>query len=123
FFTNPVSLQVILSSPPTPPTSDVAEGVSGSPKSRLAQNSPNPFNPSTTIRFALQNRDHVRLSVYSASGRLVSVLENSDLDAGSHSISWHGLDREGHPVGSGVYVYRLVTGSGFEDSKRMVLVR
>jgi len=82
------------------------------PKSfALAQNVPNPFNPSTTIRFALPaaRRDlhQVRLTVYNLRGRTISTLLEGSLNPGYHSVVWNGSDRHGKPLPSGIYFYRL----------------
>jgi len=60
--------------------------------------------------------------IYGLNGQVVRTLVDDALEAGSHQVIWDGLDQLGRPAASGVYVYRLVTGST-ELSKRMVLVR
>ena len=88
------------------------------PKSlSLDQNFPNPFNPATTIRYALPHRSNVTLTVYSTLGQLVATLVNGDIDAGYHEIKF---DASG--LASGVYFYRLQTGS-FVDTKKLLLIR
>jgi flagellar hook assembly protein FlgD len=88
----------------------------------LAQNSPNPFNPSTTIRFTVPEKGRVALNVYDANGRLVRSLVDDVRDAGSHDVTWDGRDNSGASVGSGVYFYRLTAGK-FRESKKMVLLK
>jgi hypothetical protein len=88
----------------------------------LDQNRPNPFNPSTEIRFSLPKRCSVRLDVYDAAGRLVRVLQDGAMTAGRHSIVWDGTNDAGRAVGSGVYFYRLRAGKE-AVSKKMVLLR
>jgi hypothetical protein len=88
----------------------------------LDQNVPNPFNPSTAIRFSLSNPVPVRLYVFDAGGRLVQTLVDTRLGAGSHTVVWDGRDRTGNRVGSGIYFYRLEAGS-FVESRKMVLVK
>jgi len=85
-------------------------------------NAPNPFNPSTTIRFTLPEAGHVTLAVYDVNGRLVRTLVGGPLAAGCHSVVWDGKDAMGRAVASGVYVYRLTAPQGVV-TKRMVLVR
>jgi M6 family metalloprotease-like protein len=75
----------------------------------LSQNVPNPFNPTTTIRFTLPERAAVLLSVYDVSGALVRELANGEYGAGPHDVEWNGRDDRGNAVGSGVYFYRLIT--------------
>ncbi len=84
---------------------------------------PNPFNPSTTIEFALAGPDNARLDVYTLDGRHVRTLVNRSLGAGPHSVTWDGTDRTGRTVGSGTYFYRLTTASGFSEAGRMVMVK
>jgi hypothetical protein len=84
---------------------------------------PNPFNPSTTIRLTLPGESEARLSVHSASGRLVRTLLRGDrLPAGSHEIVWDGEDDGGDPAPSGAYFLRLDAGAVHEAS-RLVLIR
>ena len=72
--------------------------------------SPNPFNPITTIRFALPERSAVNLSVFDLSGKLVDILIEDDYGRGSYSAQWRGTDIRGERVASGVYLARLTTG-------------
>jgi FlgD Ig-like domain len=88
----------------------------------LGQNTPNPFNPSTTISFTLPSREQVTVSVYDANGRLVRTLLNESRDFGTHSVTWDGRDDAGSTVGSGVYFYRLTAGK-YSESKKMVMLK
>jgi hypothetical protein len=88
----------------------------------LAQNHPNPFNPITTIRFDLPEARHVNLEVFSLDGRRVATLVNEELRPGRLAVTWDGTDASGHPVASGMYIYRLSAGS-FQASNRMVLTK
>jgi agmatine deiminase len=89
----------------------------------LEQNHPNPFNPSTTIRYYLPERDVVTLSVYDVLGREVCRLVNGqEVSAGMHTIQWTGRDASGNQVSSGVYFYRLQT-SLASITRKMVLLR
>ena len=91
-------------------------------RSSLSQNYPNPFNPTTTIAFSLAAKGHVRLNVYNVSGQLVRTLANETRDSGAYSLTWDGRDQAGSPVSSGVYFYKLVSGS-FSQTKKMVLLK
>ena len=71
--------------------------------------SPNPFNPSAVLRFALPQASHVRLAIYDLRGELVTVLENADRPAGNYELRWDGRDRQGASVASGTYFARLQT--------------
>ena len=79
---------------------------------KLSQNYPNPFNPSTTIEFYLPVSNNISLTVYNMVGQeVVSLVNRSMMDAGSHSIIWNGLDRNGLQVSSGTYIYELKFGN------------
>lgn len=91
-------------------------------RAELHQNTPNPFNPRTTIQFALPTESHVELVLYDTSGRKIRTLLDERLAAGVVSVTWDGTDDVGHAVSSGVYVYQLRTAS-FTASRKMVLVR
>ncbi|HSG29350.1 MAG TPA: PKD domain-containing protein, partial [Candidatus Krumholzibacterium sp.] len=73
----------------------------------LAQNHPNPFNPSTTIRFGLSRDSRVSLKIFDTTGRLVRVIVDGSLPAGHYRENWDGLNSRGVPVSSGIYYYRL----------------
>lgn len=88
----------------------------------LRQNSPNPFNPATSIRFSLAEEGPVRISVYDVSGRLVRVLEDGSMEAGEHSSVWDGRDDRGVPAASGIYFYRMST-EGYSAQRKMVLLK
>lgn len=83
----------------------------------LMQNYPNPFNPSTRISFNLSTSGFTTLKVYDIMGREVSELESSDLNAGSHSVTFNGEN-----LASGIYYYRLES-SGNVAVKKMLLVK
>lgn len=72
----------------------------------LMQNYPNPFNPTTTIRYAIPARSHVTLSVFNALGQQVALLHDGEQEAGYHEVAWDGAQ-----LSSGVYFYRIQSGS------------
>ena len=88
----------------------------------LNQNHPNPFNPTTTISWQLARAGRVSLRVFDARGRLVRTLVDDERGAGAGSAQWNGNDDRGRPVPSGVYFYRLRTGSQ-THTRRMTLVK
>jgi len=88
----------------------------------LSQNAPNPFNPSTTIRFSLEAQGETQLIVYSVTGQHVRTLVSGSREAGRHSVTWDGTNDLGQAVASGVYIYRVVTPSGVA-TERMTLAR
>ena len=88
----------------------------------LLGNHPNPFNPSTTIRYALPEQAPVRLTVYNVLGAEVAVLVDRTLPAGQHQVQWRGRNALGQLVPSGLYIYRLET-PGQTLSRKMVLLK
>ena len=110
-------------------TPNVTENGGGDPTnalprvSALHQNVPNPFNPTTTIRFDLAREGHVELRIYDVAGRRVKTLMDGSLAAGWNiGIPWSGLDEAGARVPSGVYFYQLVT-DDLTATKKMVLMK
>lgn|GEM_PF-6264258 len=91
-------------------------------RTQLVGNFPNPFNPSTEIKFVIATREHVRISIMDVQGRLVRTLADEIMDAGSRDVSWNGRDAAGRNVASGVYFVRLQTDSTV-DSRRAVLLK
>ncbi|GEM_PF-1410424 len=84
---------------------------------RLEQNHPNPFNPATTIRFALPHSAHVTLRIFDLVGREIATLVDDELAAGRHETRW-----EANGVESGVYLYQLRAGE-FVETKRLLVVK
>jgi beta-glucanase (GH16 family) len=83
---------------------------------------PNPFNPSTTIRYELGAAATVRLDIYDISGSRVRSLESGTKEAGLHEAVWNGRDDAGRLAPAGVYFYRL-DADGASTTKRMTLVK
>jgi YVTN family beta-propeller protein len=83
---------------------------------------PNPFSRTTTIRFAIHKREHVRLAVYDVTGRLVRVLVDADLAPSTYSVAWDGTDGDRRRVASGVYFCKI-NAEGLARSKKMLLMR
>lgn len=83
----------------------------------LYQSYPNPFNPSTKIKFALPERAKVNLSIYNLLGEKVAELVNGELTAGYHETQWNASG-----FASGVYIYRLAA-EKFSDVKKMIIVK
>lgn len=89
----------------------------------LRQNVPNPFNPITTISYDVPaGGARVSLRIYDTAGRLVRTLVDEQRPAGTHNATWDGRNAAGSAVSSGVYFYRMVSGS-FSESRRMVLLK
>lgn len=83
----------------------------------LHQNHPNPFNPSTTLSFAVPVSGHVSLTVYDLLGTEVATLVNERLDAGSYSATFSAAS-----VSSGLYFYRMTSG-GFAQTRKMMFIK
>ncbi len=91
---------------------------------KLMGNYPNPFNPTTSINFSLNENDqNVSLTVYNAKGQLVKKLLDEKLVAGNHSIVWNGDDADGANVSSGVYFYKLSNDNGKTLSGKCLLLK
>lgn len=92
-------------------------------EARLDQNAPNPFNPTTRIRYQVTKNERVFIAVYDLRGRLVRTLVNRVVPGGvERSVTWNGLDRFGMRVPSGVYYYRMVTPS-ITQCKKLTLIK
>jgi hypothetical protein len=101
--------------------SGVAEG-QGVPRLLLSPNYPNPFSPSTSVRFVIPARAHVDLAIYDVAGRLVRQLVDGELGGGEHAVSWDGKDAAGADAASGIYFCRL-NALATTQTGRMALVR
>jgi hypothetical protein len=89
----------------------------------LSQNSPNPFNPQTTINYALPNSGNVSLKVYSITGELVRALVNNEQSAGYYTVLWNGKDEYSKDVPSGIYFYTLQVGNEYKTTRKMLLMK
>ncbi|MCF6271458.1 MAG: T9SS type A sorting domain-containing protein [Melioribacteraceae bacterium] len=115
---------------------DVEENLSESIVSdfALVGNYPNPFNPSTTIKYQTPRNANVKISIYNTVGELVKILFDGNVSAGSHSVNWNSTDKSGSSVSSGVYFYRIdasargiqserSSASSFIETKKMLLLK
>ncbi len=89
---------------------------------RLDQAYPNPFNPSTSIRFSVPKNDQVSVKIYDVAGRLVKVLVDEHRTAGEHAVVWRGRDNADRMVAAGVYFVRLKSGR-FTTARPLTLVK
>ena len=109
------------------PTCYIASGVdvtSGAPapRARLYEAAPNPFNPFTSIRFALSRPMRIRLFVYDVTGARVRSLADGLMPAGEHRLTWDGTNDRGRALASGAYFYRLEA-DGDAQAKKLILLR
>ncbi|MCH7761720.1 choice-of-anchor B family protein [candidate division TA06 bacterium] len=88
----------------------------------LHQNTPNPFQSSTTIRYVLSESRDVHLSIYNLLGQEIKRLVDDYQTAGSYEVVWDGEDRVGRPVTSGIYFYRIVA-DDYENTKRLIFIK
>jgi hypothetical protein len=89
----------------------------------LLGNSPNPFNPVTTIKFQTSKAGNVSLRIFDVRGALVKTLASGHYEAGVHEVTWDGLTSRGSRAASGVY-YAKITGSDNDsDSQRLVMAK
>lgn len=104
-------------------TEIAASNASAAPESfSLEQNWPNPFNPTTEIRFALPDPSTVRLTVYDALGRRVQTVVDGEMAAGWHTATWRGRYADGSAAPSGVYFYRIEA-EDFISTRSMILTK
>ena len=93
----------------------------------LSRNFPNPFNPSTSVRFALPLPSEVNLTIFNALGQRVKTLMNERRAAGSYTVQWDGHNEAGLAVPSGVYFLKMTAreGSGFtfEQMQKLLLIK
>ncbi|RMH65132.1 MAG: T9SS C-terminal target domain-containing protein [Bacteroidetes bacterium] len=104
-------------------TTTAAEPLAETPAAyRLEPGYPNPFNPSTTLRFHLPEATAVTLAIYDVMGRQVATLVQGQFAAGTHAATWDARDAAGRTVSSGIYLARLET-PAFRQTRRLLLVK
>ena len=89
----------------------------------LGPNYPNPFNPSTTIRFGLPSSVHVRLVIMNIRGEIVQSLVDNQMSAGWHTAVWNGSNERGEAVASGIYLVKLLGERGGAATRKVSLVK
>jgi hypothetical protein len=88
----------------------------------LMANYPNPFNPSTTIEYALKENSQVSLVIYNTLGEKVKTLVNEEQISNRYQVTWDGTNDLGAKVSSGVYIYRITAGN-FVSTHKMILMK
>ncbi len=91
-------------------------------RTALCGNYPNPFNPETTINFDLKENSPVTIDVYNIKGQRIATVADGDFNAGHHSVVWNGIDNNGKQVSSGVYFYKMHSGT-YTKSRKMILIK
>jgi hypothetical protein len=89
---------------------------------QVHQNSPNPFNPITSIQYEVAATGPVSIQVFNVAGQVVRTLVDAPVEAGVHSVRWDGTNDSGKPVASGLYYYRVNAGT-FESVHKMTLLK
>jgi Zn-dependent metalloprotease len=84
-------------------------------------NFPNPFNPTTTLRFNLPNTEHVKVTIYNVNGQLVKTLYDGEMNAGLQKLEWDATNQTGQVVPSGIYLYRIQAGNQAITKKMMFI--
>ncbi len=84
-------------------------------------NIPNPFNPTTNIKYDLFKSGHIKITIYDIMGRHIRVLFDGIQNAGSKSIIWNSNDNAGLPIGTGLYIYTIEAGSDIKRGKMLLL--
>jgi hypothetical protein len=90
---------------------------------RLRQNSPNPFNPTTTISYDLPHRGHVVIEIFDVNGAMLRRLFDGIQPTGSYRATWNGQDSSGNALVSGVYFCRLTFEGAVVDTRKMILLK
>ena len=88
----------------------------------LFQNYPNPFNPTTAIQFQVPKISNVTIKIYNMLGQEIKTLFSGQVQQGTYSVEWNGLNNEGTRMSSGTYVYRITT-KEFVQSRKMILMK
>jgi predicted GH43/DUF377 family glycosyl hydrolase len=104
-------------------TASRGEAVPSTGKPELYQNTPNPFNPATTISYQVPARGRVAVRIYDVSGKLVRTLVDGARPAGTHRVQWNGLDDAGRRVASGVYLYRFSFENEVIQTRKMMMLK
>ncbi|MCF7911568.1 MAG: T9SS type A sorting domain-containing protein [Candidatus Cloacimonetes bacterium] len=94
-----------------------------SPDCNMVNNFPNPFNPSTTISFSLQNDASIELLIYNLKGQKIKTLNSGNYLKGTHSILWNGKNNSDNPVSSGIYLYKLEVNGKTEARNKCLLLK
>ena len=87
----------------------------------VGHNYPNPFNPTTTIKYQLPQMSDVKLVIYNVLGQKVRTLINRQVEAGYHTVVWDGHNDSGQQVATGLYIYKFEASDYVKTMKMMLL--
>ena len=88
----------------------------------LHENYPNPFNPTTTLRFDLPEVSNITLTIYNMLGQKIRTYDMQSAPAGHHTLKWNATNNYGDPVAAGLYLYQLQA-KDFIKTRKMVLLK
>ena len=88
----------------------------------LSQNFPNPFNPSTAIRFSIPEENMVTIEIFDMLGRLIDVIYSQKTQPGDHIVHWGATDSQHNPVSTGVYFYRIQS-ANYSQTRKMLYLK
>ncbi|MDP8221046.1 MAG: T9SS type A sorting domain-containing protein, partial [Candidatus Stygibacter frigidus] len=89
---------------------------------RLTGNYPNPFNPSTTIKYDLAVDSHIRLDIFNIKGQHITSLVNEYQTAGEYKVQWQGISDNNTSIPSGIFFYKL-SAEGITDTRKMIMLK
>lgn len=113
---------IVIKVYPREPVVGVKAGGMNDRSAILQQNHPNPFNPSTAVKYHLQSDGPVKLAIYNVLGQRVRILVDDVQTRGWQEVAWDGTDATGRRAASGIYIYRLEAG-GRSVSRKMLLIK
>ncbi len=107
---------------------EMADGASSTPTEFAVGNHPNPFNPNTSITYALPKRSDVSLTIYDVMGREILSNKQLGVSAGHYQLNWIARDTQGAMVPAGIYFYRLIArpidgSETFVETRKMLLLK
>jgi hypothetical protein len=88
----------------------------------LFNNYPNPFNPSTTIKYSVPKNSNIKVRIYNMMGQLIKTLVNESKSPGNYEVQWYGKNEENLSVASGIYFYQLES-ENFVKTNKMILLK
>ena len=88
----------------------------------LDQNFPNPFNPLTSLRYAIPKIATVKITVYDVLGNIIKNILNKEQSPGFKTVQWDATNNQGEPVSAGLYIFSIEAGD-FRQTRKMILLK